>query len=93
MGKDNYPDADGDFNKAPYFNFNDGQVKFDTNDVDNPNGNYGSASGFVSKSLFVKCHAALLMCDIFLTGRADPAAKLATHLFNYFLKRNIFFHV
>lgn len=60
MGKDNYPDADGDFNKAPYFNFNDVKVKFDTNDVDNANENYGSASGFGSKSLFIKCHVPII---------------------------------
>ena len=38
------PDADGVFSKAPIFNFNDDKVKFDTNDVDNANDNYGSAS-------------------------------------------------
>jgi len=45
-----YPDADDDFSHAPYFNFNDGKVKFDTNRIDNPNDNYGSVSGFVPKS-------------------------------------------
>jgi len=45
------PEADGDFSKAPNFNFNDGKVKFDTNWVSNANDNYGSASGFVPKSL------------------------------------------
>ena len=53
-GRRQCPDADGRFNKAPYFNFNDGQVKFDTNDVDNAYGNYGSASGFLAKSLLRK---------------------------------------
>jgi len=47
----NYPDADGDFSNAPYFNFNDGKVKFGTNWFDNANSNYGSASGFLPKSL------------------------------------------
>ncbi len=46
------PDADGDFSKAPNFNFNDGKVKLDTNWVSNANDNYGSASGFVPKLLF-----------------------------------------
>jgi hypothetical protein len=41
------PDADGDFPNAPIFNFNDGQVKFNTNWVSNANSNYGSASGLV----------------------------------------------
>jgi len=51
MSEGNYPDADGDFSNAPYFNFNDGEVKFDTNWFDNANSNYGSASGFLPKSL------------------------------------------
>ncbi len=45
------PEADGDFSKAPNFNFNDGKVKFDTNWVSNANDNYGSVSGAVPKSL------------------------------------------
>jgi len=51
MNKSNDPDADGDFNNAPYFNFNDDKVKFNTNYVDNANKNYGSASAFLPKSL------------------------------------------
>ena len=50
-GWGNYPDTDGSFDNAPYFNFNDGKVKFDTNWVDNPNDNYGSVSLFLPKSL------------------------------------------
>ena len=46
-GKGKYPDSDVRFDHAPYFNFNDGKVKFDTNYVDNANSNYGSASGLV----------------------------------------------
>jgi hypothetical protein len=46
------PDADGAFSKSPYFNFNDGKLKFDANDVDNAHDNYGSASGSSPKSLF-----------------------------------------
>jgi len=49
--KGNDPDGDGDFSQAPNFKFNDGQVKFDANDVSNYNDNYGSASGFRPKSL------------------------------------------
>jgi len=52
--ENNIPDADGDFSNAPYFNFNDGKVKFDTNYDDNANENYGSASAFLPKSLFIK---------------------------------------
>ena len=50
MVKDEYEqqfDADGSFENAPYFNFNDSKLKFDTNRVDNANDNYGSASAFV----------------------------------------------
>ncbi len=51
MDKSNYPDADGQFDNAPYFNFNDGKVKFDTNWVSNVSDNYGAASAFLPKSL------------------------------------------
>ncbi|MFH1162228.1 MAG: hypothetical protein V1696_03065 [Candidatus Jorgensenbacteria bacterium] len=51
MDESNDPEADGDFSKAPNFNFNDGKVKFDTNWVSNTNDNYGSVSGAVPKSL------------------------------------------
>ena len=54
MDRSKYSDADGDFSNAPYFNFNDDKLRFDTNWVDNPNGNYGSASAFAPKSLLKK---------------------------------------
>ena len=54
MEERHYPDADGQFDNAPYFNFNDDKVKFDTNWFDNANDNYGSASGFVPKSLLLR---------------------------------------
>jgi hypothetical protein len=53
-GRGNNPDADGQFNKAPYFNFNDDKVKFNTNSFDNANDNYGSVSAFLPKSLLNK---------------------------------------
>jgi len=52
-GKDKYPDSDDRFDNAPYFNFDDDRVKFDTNWFNNANDNYGSASGFVPKSSFI----------------------------------------
>lgn len=65
MGKDKYPDADVRFDRAPYFNFNDGKVKFDTNWFDNANDNYGSASAFVPKSLhFTKSIRTDALCII-----------------------------
>ena len=50
-GRRQYPDGDGRFDKAPILNFNDDRLKFNTNDCDNYNDNYGSASGFLPKSL------------------------------------------
>jgi hypothetical protein len=44
--KNNNFEASGHFDNAPYFNFNDGCVKFNANRVDNANANYGSASAF-----------------------------------------------
>ena len=41
------PKADGVFSKAPILNVNDDRLKFDTNDVDNANENYGTASFFL----------------------------------------------
>ncbi|MFZ5364130.1 MAG: hypothetical protein ACOZAG_01465 [Patescibacteria group bacterium] len=40
------PNGKGEFNYAPYLNFNrdNGKVKLNANDVDNPNQNYGSGS-------------------------------------------------
>ena len=38
------PNADGDFYNAPYLYVNDGRFKFNANNVDNRNHNYGSAS-------------------------------------------------
>lgn len=54
MDKDIYPDSDVRFDNCPYFNFNDGKVKFDTNWFDNANENYGSASAVVPKSLIIQ---------------------------------------
>ena len=53
-GRGKYPDSDVRFDRAPYFNFNDGKIKFDTNYVDNANDNYGSASDLVPKSFLIK---------------------------------------
>ena len=48
MGKSTNPqNSDPPFDHAPYFNFNDRKLKFDTKRVDNTNDNYGSASGFL----------------------------------------------
>ncbi len=46
--------ADGSFLNAPYFNFNDGELHFNTNRVSNFNSNYGSSSAFLPKSLLKK---------------------------------------
>ena len=48
MGKSKNPqNSDAPFDHAPYFNFNDDKLKFDTNRSDNANDSYGSASGFL----------------------------------------------
>ncbi len=52
-GQRQHPDARGTFDNAPYVNFNDGQLKSDTNWTDNANDNYGSVSGFLPKSLLL----------------------------------------
>jgi hypothetical protein len=41
------PDSDVRFDLAPFFDFNDGEVKFDASTVDVASVRYGSASGFV----------------------------------------------
>ena len=46
----NIPEVDDVFSCASIVNFNDDKVKFDANSLDNPNDNYGSASGFLPKS-------------------------------------------
>jgi len=60
-GSNKAPKADGDFSNAPYWNFNDGKLKFNSNWIDNANPNYGSAS------------AALPVC---LCPRKEPARVL-----------------
>jgi len=54
MDESKYPDADDQFSNAPYFNWNDGKLKFNTNLTDNANENYGSVSAFAPKSLLKK---------------------------------------
>ena len=54
MDKSIYWNADGSFENAPNLNFNDEQVKFDTNDMSDTNDNYGSSSAFLPKSLLAK---------------------------------------
>jgi hypothetical protein len=51
MDKGKISDADGDFVKAPNLYFNDDKLKLDANRVENYNDNYGTASGFLPKSL------------------------------------------
>jgi hypothetical protein len=41
------PDGGGDFSESPCFEFYDGEVWFDTHDVDDADAYYGSASGFL----------------------------------------------
>lgn len=73
-GRRLYPDANGVFNKALYFNFNDGKVKFDTNDVDNANENYGSVSGFFSKSLLGSSTTLIVWCCVIVRSESNRLA-------------------
>ena len=38
--------ADGNWSNSLYFNFNDGNLKFNARNSDNPNDNYGLAVAF-----------------------------------------------
>jgi len=97
MGGGNSPNADGQFVKAPIFNFNDDKLKFNTNDVDNANENYGSVSGFLPKSLPQKKRMpsrkvygwafSSLLCGSY------PSADLSTDLIDDYLDREILFRV
>jgi hypothetical protein len=83
------PDADGAFSKAPIFNFNDGKLKFDTNDVSNANDNYGTVSGFLPKYLIV--HKMYPYKDTFcfkhlLFLRSNPTTQHTTNLIKNLLK-------
>jgi len=51
MGESNNPNADGDFTNYLYFNFNDGQLKFNYNWVNNVNKQWGAGSGFLPEFL------------------------------------------
>lgn len=48
-GREQY--ADGVFSAAPIFNYNNDNVKFNTNFINNTNDKYGSASAFLPKYL------------------------------------------
>ena len=91
MDKGKNPDSDVRFDNAPYFNFNDGKVKFDTNWFDNANDNYGSASGFVPKSLLHRQNSvssdAVLLSRV--CARTNPATEHAADLVDYRLKGNV----
>ena len=86
-GQRQYPDSDVRFDHAPYFNFNDSKVKFDTNTVDNANENYGSVSGVVPKFLIItKGTLRGVFCFfLFRIARPDPAAEHSTYFVNHFL--------
>ena len=93
MDKSNNSEADGNFDTAPYFNFNDGKVKFDTNRIDNPNDNCGSASGFVPKSHLINGKGCLTKTPFRLVrfGRTNPATKHTSNLVNHSFKSYILF--
>jgi len=57
-----YWNADGDWTNCPYFNFNDDQVKFNANRVNNANQNFGSVSGFLGSVNNPNSESILLTC-------------------------------
>lgn len=104
MGEGNILDADGQFENCPYVNFNDGQLKFDTNWFDNANDNYGSASGFFPKSVLTMAKGilvgalSLFLVEKLLTrGGGDnclhPAAEHTTNFIYLRFERYIPFRI
>lgn len=91
MDGGNYPEDKDDFVNAPYANFKDDKLQFDTKIVDNANENYGSVSGFSLKSL-------LSMAGGIRKGaprlssvcRSYPAAKHPPDLVDRFLQHCVF---
>jgi len=76
------PEADGDFYNAPYWYFNDGKLKFNSNNVDNDNSNYGSTS-FV----LPVCHNRWIeSLSGFFSNRPFPSAKHSPDLLDSFLQ-------
>ncbi len=90
--RDNIPDADGDFSNAPNFNWNDGKLKFDANWTDNANDNFGSVSGFGSKSLPFNKHP-LRMLVVLFGSRSQPASNHSSDLINDSLEYNVFLRI
>jgi len=93
MDRSNIPKADGKFSNAPYFNFNDDKLKFDTNDVSNANENYGSASALLPKSLpntKMPSHNFLRLGITLLFRRTHPSAEHSTNFVNRLLECEIF---
>mgnify|MGYP001607474922 CR=1 FL=1 len=89
-------DSDVRFDHAPIFNFNDDQVKFDTNSQSNANENYGSASGFVPKSLPHHIKGIQFRMPFILKGlcvRSNPSAEHSAYFIYFFLKRNVLFKI
>ena len=92
-------DGDGQFDHAPYLNFNDDKAKFDTNDVSNANDNYGSASFFAPKSLFCQLQKAFIfwmpfvLLDLPADSRSQPPAQHSSDFIYTFLQKTILFIV
>ena len=91
MDRSNNPEAVGVFDNAPYLNFNDDKVKFNSNKVDNANDNYGSASLLLPKSLpRLEKRLANKRFSLFF-GRPYPATEHSTDFINTFFKKSISF--
>lgn len=89
MDKNNNSEADGNFDNAPDFNFNDGKVKFDTNWSDNANANYGSASAFwQSLSLKIKRRIFTPLSCLMISASRLSSPRFSADVFEF---SNIFF--
>ncbi len=88
------PDDEAAFSNSPYLNFNDDKLKFDMNDADNPNENYGAVSFSVPKSLLAVRRGILADAPSSSASlRADPPAEHSADLVDMRLERSIFLRI
>lgn len=89
MGESKIPDADGQFVNAPIFNWNDGKLHFNNNWTNNANKQYGSASGFLPKSL-LKMKSIHWGAFSLVSARGTyPASEHPSYLICFLLKSDI----
>ena len=82
----NIPDADGQFDKAPNFNWNDGKLHFNNNWVNNTNKQFGSASGFLPKSFLRIKGISIMPFMLVRTHRTYPPTQHSAYFVHVFLQ-------